>query len=477
MKNLLQNIDVIKIVGNIENINIEYISADTNKIKNDTLFVCIVGNLTDSHKFVSTMKNGVVAVVTEYEVETDLPQIVVKQSRKALGQIAGAFYGNPQKEMKFIGITGTNGKTSVSYIIKNVLEKAGKKAGLIGTLGAKILERDYKTDLTTPDVLSLYSLLNEMCKQGVEYVITEVSAHALDMMRVEGIYFEIAVFTNLTQDHLDYFGTVDNYKRAKLKLFDESVSKYAVVNIDDEVGIEIQNARKNVVTYGLENPSDVFAIDIKEKATGTSFVLNVMDKVFDITCGLIGRFNLYNVLAACCVAEILGIDGEYLYSGLSEMKSVPGRMEYVADKENAKIFIDYAHTPDGLENTLKTAKNICNGRLICLFGCGGNRDKGKRKIMGEVSGKYADFTILTSDNPRYEEPMLIIGDIETGLREYTDKYVVVQNRECALNYALKYISGEDVLIVCGKGAENYQEVLGVKHPFNDKKIINNLLAK
>ncbi len=477
MKNLLQDIDVIKIVGNIENINIEYVSADTDKIKNDTLFVCIVGNLTDSHKFVSTMKNGVVAVVTEYEVETDLPQIVVKQSRKALGQIAGAFYGNPQKEMKFIGITGTNGKTSVSYIIKNVLEKAGKKAGLIGTLGAKILERDYKTDLTTPDVLSLYSLLSEMRKQGVEYVITEVSAHALDMMRVEGIYFEIAVFTNLTQDHLDYFGTIDNYKKAKLKLFDESVSKYAVVNIDDEVGIEIQNARKNVVTYGLENPSDVFAIDIKEKATGTSFVLNVMDKVFDITCGLIGRFNLYNVLAASCVAEILGIDGESLYSGLSEMKSVPGRMEYVADKENAKIFIDYAHTPDGLENALKTAKSICNGRLICLFGCGGNRDKGKRKIMGEVSGKYADFTILTSDNPRYEEPMLIIGDIETGLREYTDKYVVVQNRECALNYALKYISGEDVLIVCGKGAENYQEVLGVKHPFNDKKIINNLLVK
>lgn len=478
LKEILKNVEVKEIKGYIDGVEIEYISTDTDKIKSGTLFVCIVGSVTDSHKMVSSIRNDVVAFITEYEVETEIPQIIVKSSRKALGIMASTFYGEPQLKMQFIGITGTNGKTSVSYFVKNILETAGKKVGVIGTLGAKILEEEYKTDLTTPDVLTLYALLNEMQKKGVEYVVAEVSAHALDMMRVEGIYFKIAVFTNLTQDHLDYFGNIENYKNAKLKLFDEKVSEYAVVNADDATGREIQRSgRKNVVTYGLENPADVFAIDVKEKADGMSFVLNVNDDIYDVTCGVVGRFNLYNVLASATVAEIVGIERDKMFYGLTNIQSVPGRMERVADKNGAVIYVDYAHTPDGLENALKTARSICRGRLVCLFGCGGNRDKSKRSIMGEKAGEYADFTVLTSDNPRYEEPMLIIGDIENGLRKRTDKYVVVQNREHALNYAVKYISGEDVLLVCGKGAENYQEVLGVKHPFSDKKIINNLLSK
>ena len=315
-----------------------------------------------------------------------------------------------------------------------------------------------------------------MADAGVKCVIMEVSAHALYLNKTEGINFEVGVFTNLTQDHLDFFENMEKYKKAKLKLFEDNRCKFIVSNSDDETGHEIIKNSKNAVSYGINNPADVFAVNIKESDMGTEYFINLFDRVYEIKTPLIGKFIVYNSLAAATASALLGVKTDAAKNGLSDMKTVSGRMEKVYG-EKFDVFIDYAHTPDGLKKSLESLKPLCKNRLICVFGCGGNRDVSKRRLMGRISGELADFTVITSDNPRYEEPMKIIGEIETGMLEVSKKYVIVQNRVEGIRYALEYAKDGDSVLIAGKGSEKYQEILGTKHMYNDKDTVREIMKK
>lgn len=470
LEKVIENLEVVKVVGNL-NIDILDVKIDSKSVGFGTLFICLKGQNYDSHNNVCQVeKYGGVALITERELDTKLTQIIVKDTRFAMSIIAGNFYCHADKKLKIIGVTGTNGKTSTTHLIKHILEKNGVKCGVIGTLGVFYDGIEQESSLTTPDPLELHKIFSDMLKKGVKVVAMEVSAHALYLKKIKGITFDVGIFTNLTRDHLDFFKSIDEYKKAKLSFFDNSTCKYIVANIDDEVGKEIYQNYKNVITYGLKNPSDIFAVNIKEKKSGTSFVVNLFDCIFEVKNELLGEFNVYNSLSALTAVCLVGISPNRAVEGVNGLKCISGRLEKVYDKD-VFVYVDYAHTPDGLKKVLNTLKMICKKRLICVFGCGGNRDQGKRKEMGKISGELADFTVVTSDNPRYEEPMEIIRQIEQGLLEINKNYVLVQERVEGIRYALNLASDGDVVLVAGKGSEKYQEILGIKHLYNDKDTI------
>lgn len=463
-------------IGNTE-AEIADLEINSKLVREDSLFICLKGTAFDSHSCLSDLEAyGCAAIVCERKLETKIPQIIVPDSRAAMSLLAAQFYGNPAKKLKLIAVSGTNGKTTTCHILRNILAFAGKKAGVIGTLGVFYGEVFFEPELTTPDPIRLQKIFRDMADAGVEYVVMEASAHAIYLKKLEGLYFEIGIFTNLTQDHLDFFSDMERYKAAKLRFFHHDFCRYLLVNSDDPAGVEIMNGEKDVLTYGIENPADVFAIDVESTSGGNCFVMNLFDRIFEIKSELYGSFNVYNCLAAAAAAALLGIPTEAISEGIFKIRSVEGRMEPVAETRGAKIFVDYAHTPDGLEKALIALKKSCKGRLICVFGCGGNRDKGKREIMGAVAGRCADFTVITSDNPRFEEPMEIIYAVEKGLLTQSDRYVIVQNRREGIRYALDYAKKGDVILVAGKGAEKYQEILGIKHDYNDKDTIMELCA-
>ena len=445
--------------------------------------MCIKGERTDSHsKAMEAIRNGAVALIVEKRLSVSVPQILVPDSRIALGKAAAIFYGEPAKEMKIIGITGTNGKTTTSYMLSSILEQEGKNVGVIGTLGVKYGGKMYPSALTTPDTLDLYKTFAQMRAKGVEYVIMEVSAHALHHKKTAGIEFFACIFTNLTQDHLDFFKNMQSYKEAKERLFQEYGDCVAILNGDDECGREIGKFREKqgkgkTLYYGLNTPADSFAIITAEGLDGTECMLNISDKLCRISLSIIGRHNVYNALAAATCAAELGASMTSIARGLIALENVSGRLEYIGAHKDVKVYVDFAHTPEALRNSLDTLKRYCKGRLLCLFGCGGNRDKGKRAMMGEIAAKYADFTILTSDNPRYEDPLDIISEIEKGHRRFSARYVVVPDRETAIDYALDFSKGEDILLIAGKGGEDYQEIMGIKYPFKDNDITVKLLKK
>lgn len=472
---LLDEIKVKKIIGNLD-VDIKGISCDSKTVSDEFLFICLNGNNFDGHKFVRQAKDyGAIAILSEREVETSLIQIIVDDTREAMSIISSNFYGNPSRKMKMIGVTGTNGKTTTVNLIKTVLDKAGINCGVIGTLGAYYNDKKVESSLTTPDPIMLHKILNEMYLGGVKAVVMEVSAHALDLKKVHGITYEIGIFTNLTQDHLDYFSTMEEYKNAKLKLFDKKC-KYLISNSDDETGRKIANDYAGVITYGIDNPADVFAMEVKIEDGKTKCLLNIFDAVYEFETSLIGEFNIRNILATMTATALMGVKTDLIVETLSKVKGVSGRLEKVYDKDFS-VYIDYAHTPDGLSSVLGAIRKACKGRLICLFGCGGNRDTKKREIMGEISGKLADFTIITSDNPRFEEPMEIISMIEKGVLKHTKNFVIVEDRKKATEYALKIAKLGDIILIAGKGAENYQEILGIKHPYNDKDTVSEILGK
>ena len=477
LSEIIKDVKVKKVIGDTD-IEISEVSIDSNAITRGGLFVCLRGENFDGHDFIRQVKDyGGVAAVVEKQLDTSLTQIVVEDTRIAVSEIAAAFYGHADKKMKIIGVVGTNGKTTTTHLITSILTGAGVKCGLIGTLGVFYGGTYKEATLTTPDPLELHKTLAEMYEANVEAVIMEVSAHAVYLKKVYGLDFEIGVFTNLTQDHLDFFGDMENYKRAKTSFFINNRCKYVVTNSDDETGREIaETALFNVLTYGIENPADVFAIDVKESAEHTTFVLNLFDCIFDVKLNLIGRYNVYNALAAATACALYGISTEKVIDGVENLKGVSGRLECVASGEFS-VYIDYAHTPDGLYQSLLTLKAHAKHRLICVFGCGGNRDREKRPIMGKISGKTADFTILTSDNPRFEEPMDILWEIEKGIKTETDDYVIIQERAEAIRYALNMAKSGDIILLAGKGSEKYQEVFGIKRPFSDKDTVNEYLRR
>ena len=473
---LLQHIEYKNFIGSAD-IEFKGLCTDSQKVSRGDLFLCYKGNEFDSHEFAEeAVSRGAIAIICERELKCDVAQIIVPDGRGIIAKAARAFYGYADKKLKLVGITGTNGKTTTTYMLSSIFECAGKKAGVIGTLGISYAGKFISPELTTPDPIYLHSVFADMLKCGVEYVFMEVSAHAIYFNKIDGLGFEVGIFTNCTQDHLDFFGNMRDYADCKKSFFTDKRCKYAVVNSDDETGRQIIRDFKKSVSFGLKNPTDVFAVDIEENIKGTSFVINLFDELYEINLKITALHNVYNAMGAAACAKILGIDTDDIAEGLSNLKSVTGRLELVAKFNGADIFVDFAHTPDGLEKSLQALKKLCKGKLYCLFGCGGNRDKTKRPIMGKIAAENSDFCIVTSDNPRFEDPYEIISEIEAGIKPLNKKYVTVTDRETATEYAINLLENGDILLVAGKGGEYYQEIMGIKHSYNDTTVIKRIIG-
>ena len=465
----------MRIVGNAQT-EITSVAYDSRKVCKGALFFCISGYKTDGHGYAqAAVDNGAVALMVTKQLDIDVTQIVVDDARVAMAHISRAFYGNPDEQLTMIGITGTKGKTTTTYMIKSVMESAGKKIGLIGTIINMIGSKELHTDRTTPESPDLFALLRQMTDEGCDAVVMEVSSHSLFLGRVAGITYEVGVFTNLSRDHLDFHETFENYMAAKKLLFD--VSKRAAVNADDAVssfmmdGIDI-----DWLTYGIKDKADVYAKNIEITPKGVSFDLCSSRGMLPLNLNIPGIFSVYNAMSAACACMLLGMGLETIKTGLEAMPCVAGRFE-VLDTGNRPftIILDYAHTPDSLENTLLTVKGFARGRIITVFGCGGDRDRGKRPMMGEISGRLSTFTVITSDNPRTEDPFAIIEEIEEGIKKTDCEYICIENRREAIRYAIQNADPDDIIVLAGKGHETYQEINGVKHPFDEKIVVQELL--
>lgn len=471
---------------NFKNIDITGISYNSKTTKKGDIFVCLVGEHTDGHEFaLSAIENGAAALLVERKVEgTKVPQVVVSSTRHKIADIADRFYSSPSKGINLIGITGTNGKTTVTHLIQKIFEENGQKCALIGTLGYKLSSNGEYRDAkhTTPQAPELQATLR-MIKdvEKIDNVVMEVSSHALDQNRVGGCRFNGAVFTNLTQDHLDYHITMDNYFKAKALLFEHlKEGNFAVINADDEYGdrfISVVPEGVKVFTYGVKQQSDVMAKDIQFSLNGAEFTLVTGDhinsagsKEYKVNLHMNGMFSVYNVLAAITTGLALGIDIEIALKALQNVKGVAGRFEVVVKKP--LVIVDYAHTPDGLENVLKSAREITpkDGKLICLFGCGGDRDATKRPKMGAIAERLADKIVITSDNPRSEDPQAIITDIIAGLKSVNTESVIVEpDRGTAIGLLKTIANNNDVVLIAGKGHEDYQILKDKTIHFDDRE--------
>ena len=449
---------------------------DSRKVQPGDLFCCITGTFSDGHEYAPMAKQlGAAALVVERELDIDLPQLIVPNTRIAMAEMAAAYYGYPSREMKMVGVTGTNGKTSTTYMIKSIAEEAGVKVGLIGTIHNLIGDRILETERTTPASVDLQKILRDMKNEGVELVVMEVSSHALDQARVHGVDFDIGIFTNLTQDHLDYHKTFENYLAAKKKLFLHS--KRAVVNADDPHFDAItEGLTIPITTFGIREKADFSASDIEITTAGAQFMMKTPSGDIRMKISIPGLFSVFNAMGASAAATLLGFDADAIREGLSKL-TVSGRLEPLPTDGDYSVLLDYAHTPDALENALRTVRGLAKGRVVTLFGCGGNRDKAKRPIMGEIAGRYSDFLVVTSDNPRDEEPMEIINNVLDGVNKSGCQHVVIEDRRAAIKYALEHARPKDVIVLAGKGHENYQEICGGKRHFDEKEIVAELLEE
>jgi UDP-N-acetylmuramoyl-L-alanyl-D-glutamate--2,6-diaminopimelate ligase len=479
LKSILRGIDYKVIQGEVD-VDINKINYDSRKVENLDIFVCIKGYATDGHKYIDkAIENGAKVIVIQDSVEIkdkNISVIKCADTRKALALMGSNYYDNPSSKMKIIGITGTNGKTTTAFMIKDILEANNKKVGLIGTIANYIGNEKINTERTTPESLELQELFFNMVNRGVEYCIMEVSSHSLELDRVYGVKFEIGIFTNLTRDHLDFHKTFENYYKAKFKLFERCRIK--VINIDDNYGKQVINDLNDlkadkVYSFSVKDHSKFKAFDEEMGSRNIKFKLN-LEKGEQFILNIPGEYNIYNSLGAIVACFKLGIPVEVIKNGIEKVV-VPGRCERVANEYNLpyEIIIDYAHTPDGLDNILKTAKAFTRGKLISLFGCGGDRDKVKRPQMGKISIDLADITIITSDNPRSEEPMDIIKDIEAGLNN--DKYIVIENRKEAIKKAINIANEGDVIVIAGKGHETYQILKNEIIHFDEREVVKEIL--
>lgn len=469
----------VRIIGD-QNTEISNICIDSRKVQAGDLFICTPGLRMDAHKFApQAVESGAAALLVDHELDLNVPQVVVEDVRAATSYVAAQFHGNPARKMHMIGITGTKGKTTTSFLIKAILEEAGKKVGLIGTVCSMIGEETVPAKLTTPDPVDTQAMLAKMADAGVEYVIMEVSAHALALKRLEGIVFDVGAFSNFSQDHLDFFDSMQSYFGCKMRFFDPAMTRQIVYNADDDhVAEGLAGIQRNGLRIGIREGSDIYANDIEINECGSNFLMT-WHKHFRISVALklAGIFNVYNALLAAGICIDLGVTPEEIRRGLEDVRAVPGRIELLETNTPYRVILDYAHSPDSLENILRAVRQTTRGRMIALFGCGGNRDRAKRPLMGEIAGELADYCILTSDNPRSEDPMEILSAIEEGIRGTGCEYVVIENRREAIRHALSIAAASDVVILAGKGHETYQEIKGVRYPFNEKIVVAELLRE
>lgn len=468
---------LINVNGKLGEIEIKGITCDSRQVKEDFAYVCIKGSTVDGHKFAeSAVELGAVVVIAEEDTGLE-NQVIVKDTHTAFAEMSANWFGNPASDLKLIGVTGTNGKTSITYLIKQMLEAVGNKVGLIGTIHNMVGDRIIETKNTTPDAYELNRLFAEMRDEGCSYAVMECSSHALDQKRVYGINFEIGIFTNLTQDHLDYHITMDNYLAAKKKLF--GMCKTAIINFDDAYANRLtEGLNCKIVTYSADsNNSTYSAKGIKYRADGIEYELVGYNLIKKVKFSTGGKFSVYNSMAAVIAANELGIELDTVTKALSEIKGVKGRAEVVPTGKDYTVIIDYAHTPDGLQNILTTFKECEKNRLITVFGCGGDRDRTKRPIMGSVAAKLSDFVIVTSDNPRSEDPETIIADILVGMKKTKTPYVVEPDRTKAIEYALKHARNKDIIVLAGKGHETYQILNTGKIHYDEREVIAQLLKK
>jgi len=481
LSEILKNCDFKKVSGP-KNIEISGICYSSKETKPDFIFCAIKGQKTDGHLFIyEAIKKGAKAVICERDFKCDekIFKIIVKDSKKALSQASQAFYDFPNKKLKIIGITGTNGKTSTTFLIESVLKEANLPSGLIGTIYYKAEKKILrKAERTTPTSLDLAKIFQRFLKDNLKYAVMEVSSHSLDLKRVYGLNFKIAVFLGLSREHLDWHKNIKNYLNSKLKIIKENKADFGVINSDDKFAKDFLKIipKKKRLTFGLNKSADVSAHNIQSTFKGTFFKIHYQKKEIPINLKLIGDFQVKNSLAAFTTMLLLGIPLKSIKKGLEKLKIIPGRFEKVPGK-NFNIIIDYAHTPDALENLLSACKKLPYQKLILIFGCGGTRDKSKREPMGKIAGRFSDFTIITSDNPRFEKPEAIINQIEKGIKKTKGKYLKIIDRKKAIEKALKLAQKGDLVIIAGKGHETYQIFKDKTFPFSDKKIVKNLISK
>ena len=484
LKQILVGLENLKVKGDLD-IEISGIENNSKNVKKGYLFVAIQGFSTDGHQYVeNAIENGATAIMIQegcnlkgIKIPNNITVVMAKDTREGLAVVSDNFYNHPSRKFKLIGVTGTKGKTTTTFMIKEIFEKAGKKVGLIGTIATYINGKKVKdSDRTTPESLELQQTFDEMVKQGVEVVVMEVSSQSLKLHRVDGCNFDIVVFTNFSEDHISpkEHPDMEDYFNSKLKLF--NMCKTGITNADDLHGAKIPRLfpDNNITTYGIDNYANLLAKDITITNSYVDFKVKLKDRNERVKTGIPGRFSVYNSLAAICVAQKFGIDPEKIKEALSEVR-VPGRSELVDNKKEIPIMIDYAHSPESLENILQATKSYTRGRVISVFGCGGDRDAGKRPIMGEISGRIADFTIITSDNPRTEDPKKIVEQIEEGMKKTNGKYKVIVDRTEAIKEAIKMATKRDIVILAGKGHEPYQEINGEKYPFDERVIVREII--
>jgi UDP-N-acetylmuramoyl-L-alanyl-D-glutamate--2,6-diaminopimelate ligase len=483
LKTLLGAISPRAIDGPVDR-TVDGLAYDSRRVQRNSVFVALRGEKSDGHAFIEqAIEKGATVIVAEREVQhARATCVLVENTRTALADLSAAFYDRPIRRLKMAGVTGTNGKTTTTFLIKHICETAGLRCGLIGTVRYEIAERVLPAVRTTPESLDLQELLAQMVNAGCKAAAMEVSSHAIAQDRTRGLEFDVAVFTNLTQDHLDFHGTMENYFEAKVKLFTDlaqqqtKTKSVAIVNTDDRYGERlIERLTKDfpVVTYGLGARANFRASNYRAEFSGTSYQLDARGKSYLVRVPLIGRFNVANSLAALAAANALGVNLRAAVLSLSKSPQVPGRLEAVPAKRQFQVFVDYAHTPDALLNVLKTARELSPRKLIVVFGCGGDRDRQKRPLMARVADENADFSIITSDNPRKEDPDAIISDAEKGMR--SDRYEKITDRAQAIERAITLAQPRDIVLIAGKGHETYQEFADHTIPFDDIQIAKRAL--
>ncbi|MED0674726.1 UDP-N-acetylmuramoyl-L-alanyl-D-glutamate--2,6-diaminopimelate ligase [Aneurinibacillus thermoaerophilus] len=480
LEQLLAPLALWRATGNVKT-NITGIEVDSRKVKPGDLFICLPGFTVDGHDFaVKAVERGAVAVLAQREVSVHVPVVYVPDTKRAMAVLADRFFGHPTQHMKIIGVTGTNGKTTTTYLIERILGEAGHPTGIIGTIEMRLGDEVREVKNTTPEALDLQRAFRWMKDKGAEYAAIEVSSHALDMGRVRGVRFATGVFTNLTQDHLDYHKTMENYLQAKGLLFsqlgneyDNERMKYAVLNADDpasETFARITPAQ--IITYGIRNAADVRARDILITANGTRLTIDTFVGSMTLTLRMIGNFNIYNALAATAACLVEGIPLEQIKATLEKVEGVRGRFERVDAGQDFTVIVDYAHTPDSLENVLKTIREFAEGKVYCIVGCGGDRDRTKRPIMASIAARYADVAVITSDNPRSEDPKAIIDEMVAGLIAdgvSEERYFTRVDRREAIREAIHRAAPSDVVLIAGKGHETYQILKDKTIHFDDKE--------